>query len=955
MSLSKIETNDNYYLPHHAVIKKNSLTTKVKVVFDASCRSDKGISLNEVLLTGPTIQDKLFEHILRIRLHKYIVTADIEKMYRQILVDPQDRHYQRILWWHQNKIETFELNTVTFRISSAPFLAIRTLKQLANDEGHRFPVAAEILRRDLYVDDLLTGADSVDEIIRLRDELIELLKLGGFNIRKWSSNHPQAVEFPNEKITDIEFLKDDSPVKKMLGVLWDATNDQFLYTVKTIDLKKRVTKRMILSEIAKIFDPLGLMGPIVFTAKLLMQECWRLKISWDESFNMSLFNKWITFAEQLKSLDNMSVQRYLFIDKAINFELHGFCDASKLGYGACLYIKSNDNENKSKIQLLCSKSRIAPLKEISIPKMELNGAVLLVSLFKEVRNVFKFQPSKIIFWCDSTIVLYWLKKSPNILKVYEANRVIKIQELDNIVEWRHVRSNDNPADWLSRGQTPNELRKNKLWFKGPLWLQKNEHSWPTSVPIEFKNPPGLKKTIYLITQLKQDEIFSRVSSYSRLIRIVAYCYRLLKSNNFRGDLSTEEINLTEKRILKLVQSTNFSCEIRQLNKNKTTKGTKLETFDPFLNEDETHEKHYHAGIQSILYATRYRFWILDGRNQVRKVIRNCIRCIRHRAKPVMYKMGNLPKSRVETSTPFYHTGIDYFGPFFVKEKKFRNRNRVKVSGCVFICMASKAVHIEILSDLTTEAFIGALRRFIGRRAIPGHIYSDNGSNFVGANRKLCDVYVLLESDEHQNKLRTFCNNNRIIWHFNPPFSPHFGGLWEAAVKSFKHHFKRVIGVHLFTFEELCTFSTEIEAILNYRPLYPISSDPNDPMVLTPAHCLIGKSLTALPEIDVTSVPENCLTSWQLITKVRQDFWKKWQLEYLNELQRRNKWKFPGEELASGTIVVLIDKNQPCMQWELGRIIETCPGEDKIVRVVTVKTAKGLFKGNVKTLCPLLKG
>ncbi|XP_066600775.1 uncharacterized protein [Prorops nasuta] len=239
MSLTKVETNDSYYLPHHAVIKKNSLTTKVRVVFDASSKTDKGISLNDVLLTRPTIQDKLFEHILRIRFHKYIVTADIEKMYKQILIDPRDRRYQRILWLHQNKVETFELNTVTFGISSAPFLAIRTLKQLADDEGHKFPFAAEILRRDLYVDDLLTGADSIDEIIRLRDELIELLKFGGFNIRKWSSNHPQAVRFPNEKMTDIEFLKDDSPVKKTLGVLWDATNDQFLYTVKTIDLKKK--------------------------------------------------------------------------------------------------------------------------------------------------------------------------------------------------------------------------------------------------------------------------------------------------------------------------------------------------------------------------------------------------------------------------------------------------------------------------------------------------------------------------------------------------------------------------------------------------------------------------------------------------------------------------------------------------------------------------------------------
>ncbi|XP_066596562.1 uncharacterized protein [Prorops nasuta] len=810
MSLTKFKEDDGYYLPHHAVAKGDSLTTKVRVVFDASAKTDKGISLNDILPTGPTIQDKLFEHLLRIRFHKYIVTADIEKMYRQILIDPEDRRYQRILWLNQNRIEIFELNTVTFGISAAPFLAIRTLKQLANDEGNNFPVAAEVLKKDLYVDDLLTGADSIDEIVQLRDELIALLKMGGFRIRKWSSNHPKIIEFPNERMNDIEFLRDDSTIKKTLGVLWDATNDQYLYTVNAIDLSQRITKRTILSEIAKIFEPMGLMGPIIFEAKVLMQECWKSKVSWDESVNVLLFNKWTIFEEQLNVLNNISIKRYLFIDNIQEFELHGFCDASKLGYGACLYVKSMDKQNNSRVSFLCSKSRVAPLKEISIPRMELNGALLLAWLFKEVQNLFKIPPGRIIFCCDSTIVLYRLKKSPSVLKVYEANRVTEIQGLNKVIKWRHVRSKDNPADCLSSGQTPKEFLKNKLWFKGPSWLRRNERFWP-------------------------------------------------KSMNF-------------------------------------------------------HESHYHAGIQATLYAIRYRFWILDGRNQVRKIIHRCVRCIRHRAKPVMYKMGNLPKPRVETSTSFYHTGVDYFGPFFVKEKKHRNRNRVKVYGCVFVCMAIKAVHIEIVSDLTTEAFIGALRRFINRRAVPGHIYSDNGSNFIGANRKLREIYALLETNEHKLKLEIF----------------------------------------FVTFEELCTFATEIEAILNSRPLYPISSDPNDPMVLTPAHCLVGKSLKALPELDVSSVPGNCLTSWQMIVKVRQDFWKKWQIEYLNELQRRNKWKSSGEELTSGMIVVLIGKNQPCMQWELGRILETHPGEDGIVRVVTVKTTKGIFKRNAKVICPLLK-
>ncbi|XP_066582127.1 uncharacterized protein [Prorops nasuta] len=828
MSLTKFKEDDGYYLPHHAVVKGDSLTTKIRVVFDASAKTDKGISLNDMLLTGPTIQDKLFEHLLRIRFHKYIVTADIEKMYRQILIDPEDRRYQRILWLNQNRIEIFELNTVTFGISAAPFLAIRTLKQLADDEGNNFPVAAEVLKKDLYVDDLLTGADSIDEIVQLRDELIALLKMGGFRIRKWSSNHPKIIEFPNERMNDIEFLRDDSTIKKTLGVLWDATNDQYLYTVNAIDLSQRITKRTILSEIAKIFDPMGLMGPIIFEAKVLMQECRKSKVSWDESVNMLLFNKWTIFAEQLNVLNKISVKRYLFIDNIQEFELHGFCDASKLGYGACLYVKSMDKQNNSRVSLLCSKSRVAPLKEISIPRMELNGALLLARLFKEVQNLFKIPSGRIIFWCDSTIVLYWLKKSPSVLKVYEANRVTEIQGLNKVIKWRHVRSKDNPADCLSRGQTPKEFLKNKLCFEGPSWLRRNERFWPKSMSIEFKDPPGLKEIVCLTAQGIQIDLFSQISSYRRLIRVFAYCYRFLKSNNFKGNISVEELNLTEKRILRNVQSISFSSEIKQLNKENNAKGTRLEAFDPFLNENgllcvggrlknsdiapsqkhsillpskshvtdliitDFHESHYHAGIQATLYAIRYRFWILDGRNQVRRIIHRCVRCIRHRAKPVMYKMGNLPKPRVEASTPFYHTGVDYFGPFFVKEKKHRNRNRVKVYGCVFVCMAIKAVHIEIVSDLTTEAFIGALRRFISRRAVPGHIYSDNGSNFIGANRKLREIYALLETDEHKLKLEIFCNNNKILLHFNPPLLP----TLEVSGKQQSNHSNTILNALL---------------------------------------------------------------------------------------------------------------------------------------------------------------
>ncbi|XP_043494162.1 uncharacterized protein LOC122519062 [Polistes fuscatus] len=278
MSLVEDDPTGGCYLPHHAVIKSTSTTTKVRVVFDASAKNSQGISLNSTLLVGPTIQDTLVEHLLRFRTYRYVLTADIEKMYRQIWIHPDDRQYQRIFWIHKDRIRTFELNTVTFGIASAPFLAIRTIKQLAKDESVNYPLGAEILNRDLYVDDLITGTDDVETLGRIRDQTIEILKRGGFNIRQWASNYRPILDKLDTKKVNVEFFSGETSILKTLGISWNTHHDHLIYTVAPIDLHEKITKRRILSEIAKIYDPLGLLGPIILTAKILIQDCWKTKV-----------------------------------------------------------------------------------------------------------------------------------------------------------------------------------------------------------------------------------------------------------------------------------------------------------------------------------------------------------------------------------------------------------------------------------------------------------------------------------------------------------------------------------------------------------------------------------------------------------------------------------------------------------------------------------------------------
>ena len=316
-------------------------------------------------------------------------------------------------------------------------------------------------------------------------------------------------------------------------------------------------------------------------------------------------------------------------------------------------------------------------------------------------------------------------------------------------------------------------------------------------------------------------------------------------------------------------------------------------------------------------------------------------------------MGELPRDRVRSSRPFTNVGIDYCGPFFVKERKFRNRSKVKVYVAVFVCFCTKAVHLELVSDLTSEGCIAAMKRFFSRRGKAENIYSDNGTNFVGAKNEIFDLYKLLTSRAYNDKMSHWLADESINWHFSPPCSPHFGGLWEISVKLFKHHLYRTVGDTLFTFEQLNTYIIEIEAILNSRPLTPISSDPNDLNALTPAHFLIGDSLMSIPERDFRDSPINRLTSWQHIQKIKQHFWTRWHKEYLSELNVRSKWQL-GEtsRIKVGSLVTIKDDNLPPRHWCLGRITEVHPGEDNIIRVATVKTSNGIYRRSVRQLCPL---
>ncbi|XP_015118496.1 uncharacterized protein LOC107042119 [Diachasma alloeum] len=352
---------------------------------------------------------------------------------------------------------------------------------------------------------------------------------------------------------------------------------------------------------------------------------------------------------------------------------------------------------------------------------------------------------------------------------------------------------------------------------------------------------------------------------------------------------------------------------------------------------EAHQKTLHGGTQLTLAYTRQRYWILGGRGTVRAYILRCAICARHRARQAQQQMGQLPATRVSPARAFLHTGVDYAGPFAILKWRSTNAQPGSVHIAVFVCFTTSAVHLELVNRQTTEAFLGAYKRFTGRRGIPAVMYSDNATTFVGAADQLERLYH--QASKENQRVQAALATNGTQWSFSPPRAPHFGGKWEAAVKSTKHHLKRVLGTTTLTFEELNTVLVQIEACLNSRPICPMSDDPEDLQVLTPGHFLIGEPLQIVPESSYVDENPLKMRRWNLVTRIVQQFWSRWSKECLQRYQAIYKWKTRQQNIEVGNMVLMVDDNLPPAQWPIARVIATRPGADGLTRVATVRTSK----------------
>ncbi|XP_062541109.1 uncharacterized protein LOC134209144 [Armigeres subalbatus] len=488
-------SEDGYYIPHHAVYKASSSTTKTRVVFDASAKTTSGVSLNDTIMVGPTVQSDLIEVILRFCGHQVVLTADVPKMYRQVGMHPEDCKYHQILWCNeQNEMKIFELQTVTYGVASSPYHATKALMQLVADEGEQFLFASAVIQKDSYVDDFLTGGETVMKVKAMYNELSMLLSRGGFGVHKFCSNSHEVLAAIPEELQEQQVCFEESGINntiKTLGLIWNPYQDYFAFHVQPVT-RERVssTKRAVLSDIGRLFDPLGLLGPIIALAKMIMQDIWRLRLDWDETLPDD--------------------------------------DASKRAYGAVVYIRSIAADDTVEVNLVASKSRVAPLKPLTIPRLELCGAKLLAELVQKVTTSMALHFNEVNWWCDSQIVLCWLKKSPLALNQFVANRIAAILELTPGCSWNYVRSEENPADVISRGAMPNDLLQNEMWWNGPEFLWQQAYDVQELEAFEEKQLPELKivKSLAVISKVPSIS-FDRISDYRKLQRAWVYVLRFI--------------------------------------------------------------------------------------------------------------------------------------------------------------------------------------------------------------------------------------------------------------------------------------------------------------------------------------------------------------------------------------------------------------------------------------------
>jgi hypothetical protein len=996
-----VRTGKTWFLPHFAVFNPNK-PDKLRLVLDCAAKSS-GKSLNDHLLSGPDFLTSLPGVLLAFRCHKVAVVGDIQEMFHRVLIREEDRQAQRLLWVDGEYV----MNVMTFGAVCSPASAQYIKNRNARRFENTIPKAVKAIVDHHYVDDYIHSIDSIEEAIKTVKDVINIHAAGGFNMRNFMSNSKELLRhLPDDKLAPggMKFLTDceDRQLERVLGVNWDPEADNFAFSMKfhRVDEKlqsgaKRPCKREVLRLIMSVFDPLGFLLTTTIKARLILQDIWRDDIGWDDEIGTSHYARWKVWLNELEQAKDVRIPRWLMTESCLkgeNVQLHLFCDASSRAFSTVAYLRLPLHDGWH-LAFVMARGRVAPIKTMSIPRLELQAAVMGARLSRVLReHVTLDVPMTTTLWTDSKTVLAWVSSDTGRFKPFVAHRVAEITDLTDVRDWRWVPTDLNPADDATRDT--DAINKNR-WLSGPDFLRQPEESWPrtnSEATVDLDDVEvKLVCQVTVQTKLALPDI-NRFSKYWRYVRTVAWLRRYMTNVKLKrlgsqctGELTSHEIEAAERLCAAESQQRCFAEDIALLSRTHTVgNGSRLRQLTPYLDSDgllrargrteaavaltdeakhpiilypkdrytrllvgQQHQDQAHMNREEVHLNLRRRFWIIDGRNAVKAASNDCQVCKNNRAKPCPPLMGQLPAVRVTPAgRVFTHTGIDYFGPITVKI----GRRQEKRYGVLFTCLTVRAIHIEIVSDLTTTSALMALRRFIARRGCPKTIWSDNATTFRGADRELVQAVRAIDRDE----LIRYGSMRRIEWTFIPPASPHMGGCWERMVRAVKTALKSSLKTRVPREDTLATVLTEAEAIVNGRPLTYVPLDHTDDLPLTPNDFLLPMTdRTGMTTTFGTFTDGDLLRrSWRESQKLADLVWKRWVTEYLPTLTRRDKWYRTTAPLVEGDVVVIADNQSPRNLWPRGIITKTYPGRDGQVRVADVRTKQGLYQRPVTKLCRL---
>ncbi|KAK0139185.1 hypothetical protein N1851_024265 [Merluccius polli] len=994
------ESAECWYLPIFGVYHPQK-PGQIRVVFDSSAQED-GISLNNVLLSGPDLNNSLLGVLLRFRKELIALTADIQQMFYGFLVREDHRDYLRFLWHNDNdlnkEVKEFRMRVHVFGNSPSPAVAIYGLRRAAQEGEQKYGSdSRHFVERHFYVDDGLISLPSETEAIDLLKRTQASLAESNLKLHKIASNSVTVMQAftPDDLAADLRDLgldKEELPVQRSLGLCWNIDFDTFTFKVAVND--KPFTRRGVLSTVNSLFDPLGFVAPVTIKGRALLRELSADIHEWDTELPADKLNKWETWKESLKDLSALHLPRSYIpqsLSSATYTELCLFSDASNWAIGAVAYLRVVMTDGQCRVGFVLGKAKLASQPEPTIPRLELCGAVLAVEMAELILDELDHKPDAVRFYCDSKVVLGYIYNESKRFFVYVHNRVHRIRKTTSPQQWHYVPTGQNPADLATRSVPASQLTSS-MWFTGPEFLHKPLLA-ETQETFKLVDPetdadvrPQLTTLATCISECKLTSgRFQRFSTWGSLLRAVSFLIHQTRS--FRSDSpatckgwhrcgrlrTPEELTAAKRFILTSVQRDAYPEEYIALQVDREISRTSaILNLDPSMNDgllriggrlrhasispevrnpiilpkqshvttllvNHYHMKVEHQGRQFTEGAIRAAgLWIVAGKRLISSVLHRCVTCRKLRGRLEVQKMADLPPERLSSSAPFTYVGLDVFGPWEVLTRRTRGgAAQSKRWAILFTCMSTRAVHIEVIDSMDTASCINALRRFFALRGPAKQLRSDRGTNFIGASSEL----GMRPDDPKQTSTLKYLHENGCTWEFNPPHASHMGGVWERMIgvtrRILDSMLLRTKHTHL-THDVLCTLMAEVCAIINARPLVPVSSDPSSPMLLTPAMLLTQKPGVSPPH---GSFGDKDLfkCQWRQVQALANEFWSRWRTEYLHTLQPRRKWHTACRNLEVGDIVLLKQSDSPRNEWPMGLVTTTSPSSDGKVRKVEVRT------------------